>query len=191
MYIQGGPLNLEFTAACTDTERETLKPLTFILWFLPRSQRNRCGNEARGGRPEIDSSPSPSHACRLCSAEMFTLSLPGWGAVCARTKGLQCPLLLTQLHKHGIYRHTQESITETFLLVMSSCWKGGTLLDMNANSRRQENTPSELAQGNTPPPTPYPRTPHPPTPAPCRSPSWELSFWGEDLRLFIDLGRFC
>lgn len=35
-------------------------------------------------------------------------------AVCARTKGLQSPLLLIQLHKHEIYRHTQEFIIETF-----------------------------------------------------------------------------
>lgn len=35
-------------------------------------------------------------------------------AVCARTKGLQSALLLIQLHKHEIYRHTPEFITETF-----------------------------------------------------------------------------
>lgn len=131
--------------------------------------------------------PVPSsQASRLCSTAMLTLSLPGSGAVCARTKGLQCPLLLMQLHKHEIYRHTQESITETFPLVMFSCWKVGTLLDLNVNSRKEENKPSEPALGNNP-------SPHP-TPEPLadyRSSSWELSLLGETLHLFIDLGRFC
>lgn len=136
-----------------------LKSLTFILWFLPRGPRGtdavmRLGEK----RPEIDSSPS-SYASRLCSTEMLTLSLPGLGAVCARTKGLQCPLLLIQLHKHEIYRHTQESITETFPLVMFSCWKVGALLNMNVNSRKEENKPSEPALGNTPSAQPHTPTP--------------------------------
>ena len=59
-------------------------------------------------------------------------------AVCARTKGLQSAFLLIQLHKHEIYRHTQDFIIETFPLVTFSCWKVGTLLDMNVNKKEKK-----------------------------------------------------
>lgn len=120
-------------------------------WRLKETLKSCCWHLFRGFHPgpsgtnAIISPQKRGQRLRKRSLQSCLEALLDWDAhtvalcfvaVCARTKGLQSALLLIQLHKHEIYRHRNSSL-KPFPLVMFSCWKVGTLLDMNVNKKKR------------------------------------------------------